>query len=155
MLSIFGLRILRRHLWSGRSALPSISRWESQRVFGDEIFLLLIHYFHASLGQSPPKHCGFVRHVTFVELWDLLDKDNYARELLHSIVPRLNGIGHLDGKDFLFVEIVVDGLKRSEAVLRRLISRVIEHSQYPVILFHEGIQHLIRHLLNLVRSQLL
>ena len=70
---------------------------------------------------------------TFVELWDLLDKDNYARELLHPIVPRLHGISHLDGKDFLFVEIVVDGLKRSEAVLRRLISRVIWQSGILVI----------------------
>ena len=70
---------------------------------------------------------------TFVELWDLLDKDNYARELLHPIVPRLHGIGHLDREDFLFVEIVVDGLKRSEAVLRCLISRVIWQSGILVI----------------------
>ena len=70
---------------------------------------------------------------TFVELGDLLDKDNYARELLHPIVPRLHDVGHLDGEDFLLVEIVVDGLKRSEAVLRRLISRVIWQSGILVI----------------------
>ena len=70
---------------------------------------------------------------TFVELWYLLDKDNYARELLHPIVPRLHGIGHLDGEDFLLVEIVVNGLQRSEAVLRCLISRVIWQSGILVI----------------------
>ena len=70
---------------------------------------------------------------TFVELGDFLDKDNYARELLHSIVPRLHSIGHLDREDFLLVEIVVNGLKRSEAVLRRLISWVIWQSGILVI----------------------
>ena len=62
---------------------------------------------------------------TFIELRNLLDKDDDAWELLHPIISRLYGVCHFDGENILFVKIVIDGLKRSEAVLRGLIRRII------------------------------
>ena len=81
---------------------------------------------------------------TFIELRNLLDKDDDARELLDPIISRLHGVCHLDGEDVLLVEVVIDGLKRGEAVLGGFVRCIIWERGIAVIKTGFGVTHTTR-----------